>query len=388
MKGIVPFYHLFYGLEFHRFFTRPPDFNSQIKFQIRFTVNNAKQLYQRVHQNNGFHPCYTSIYDTGRKDEANQKMNPEAMGYDRAFFDFDIDNHEAHQLKKELQDLRSLGLFHQKKLQDETMETLRNLIIDERIAAPAIDEAKRFAAMFKEWFGSYPILFFSGCKGCHAYTFFEPINDVDINRCLTWFAEETKETHDYQTMDLSVTKDAKNRLSRVPYSKHQYTGLTVVPFQVDDSYEDIMAKALSPGIEPFSREAYYSTFGEYLQGIDPILKHNMEVEKKQRTTTQGNLDKPLNPMVDDHRLFFKSILGEPEGEYPEKEYLMYRCPFPGHDDNKASFRVHKAGYYCYGCGKKGNYFQFLKEYHGWSDEEVKNHLKTGINKKTVKVKIP
>jgi hypothetical protein len=188
-------------------------------------------------------------------------------------------------------------------------------------------------------------------------------------------------------LDLSVTKDARKRLSRVPYSKHQYTGLTVVPFQVDDSYEDIMVKSLSPGIEPFSRGAYYSTFGEYLQGIDPILNHNLEVKKKQRTTSRGTRDKQFTPMVDDHRLFFHSILGEPEGEYPDKEYVMYCCPFPGHDDNKASFRVHKTGYYCYGCGEKGNYFQFLKTYHGWGDEEVKAHLKSSSTKR-VKVKMP
>ena len=60
--------------------------------------------------------------------------------------------------------------------------------------------------------------------------------------------------------------------------------------------------------------------------------------------------------INDHRIFFKSIIGAPEREYPEKEYIMYKCPFKDHEDNKPSFMVHKNGYYCYGCRReKGNY---------------------------------
>ena len=72
----------------------------------------------------------------------------------------------------------------------------------------------------------------------------------------------------------------------------------------------------------------------------------------------------------------RKFLGEPEKEYPEKEYVMYRCPFKDHPDNKPSFRVHKTGYNCYGCGKSGNYWQFLKDYNGWDDNQVKHYLKS------------
>ncbi len=41
--------------------------------------------------------------------------------------------------------------------------------------------------------------------------------------------------------------------------------------------------------------------------------------------------------VEDHRIFFKSIRGEPVRNISEKEYPMYNCPFPDHDDNKPSF---------------------------------------------------
>ena len=147
------------------------------------------------------------------------------MVIDRAFFDFDIDIQQAHQLKKELMALRSWGIHHQKNLQDELKVQLQNLIIDEKIAEPAINQAKDFSIRFKESFGSYPMLFFSGLKGCHAYTFFEPIN-VDVKRVLSRFTEDIKKAFNYNTLDLSVYGSLN---SRAPYSKHQYTDLTVVP---------------------------------------------------------------------------------------------------------------------------------------------------------------
>ena len=72
--------------------------------------------------------------------------------------------------------------------------------------------------------------------------------------------------------------------------------------------------------------------------------------------------------------FSRKYLGIPEHEYPDKEYVMYRCPFPDHQDTNPSFMVHKRGYKCYGCGEKGNYWQFLKDYNSWNDQKVKEYL--------------
>lgn len=94
---------------------------------------------------------------------------------------------------------------------------------------------------------------------------------------------------------------------------------------------------------------------------------------KETAETQFDGSKYSGP-VEDHRVFFKPILGDPIREYPEKEYLMYNCPFSDHDDLKPSFRVHKTGYYCYGCQRRGNYWQFLKDCYGWRDEEIKQHF--------------
>ena len=176
-------------------------------------------------------------------------------------------------------------------------------------------------------------------------------------------------------MDLAVAKDAQARLSRVPYSKHQLTGLAVVPFTVQDEYETIIENALAPEVESFYREDFITDFHLHLQEIDKIETHNAQIQKNIRRNNKKQYGSKKIKFIDDHRVFFKSILGDPVKEYPEKEYVMYHCPFPDHDDKKPSFRVHRCGYYCYGCLKKGNYWQFLKDYYGWSDEMIREFIK-------------
>lgn len=369
----ISFYKSFYGHKFFRHFRRPPNF--QIKdFKIQFTVQNPKQLYLHVHKNSGFHPCLVHVYNHGLLGNLKRNYSNKLMLYDRAFFDFDVSNPKIKELKNNLTDLRTRGPEFEKDKQVELKKELREAIINDKIAKDAIAEAKDFAIKFKESFGIEPLLFFSGCKGAHVYLFFNPINLIDINRAIFCFADRIKTAYNYKTLDLSVNKDAKSRLSRVPYSKHQYTGLTVVPFQTDDDYDKIMDKSLCPEIEPFTREDYLTDFNLHLSKIDKIESYNNEVRKRARTPS---IVRPsYRGKINDHRLFFKRIIGAPESEYPDKEYVMYRCPFPRHTDNKPSFRVHKTGYYCYGCGRKGNYFQFLKDYNGWSNKQVKAHLKS------------
>lgn len=383
MKGIQTFFKLFYGIEFYRYFTRPPDFPPSQGFRIQYPVKSAKELYLHVHQNSGFHPCYISIYDYGSQDNLNKK-NHDKMVFDRAFFDFDITNHQVQEVKGELINLRTQGLYYHWEKQEKLREKLRTLIIDDRVAEPSINEAKRFASYFNGWFGSYPILFFSGLKGCHAYTFFEPVR-VDINRVLSWFGGEVKKVGGFTTLDLSPCKTAGTRLSRAPYTRHQYTDLTVVPFTINDTYEEILEKALDPRVGSFSREGYYSGFGEYLQEIDPILKQNQEIKRKREQRIQSR-EGQYNPnnrggKVGDHRRWFRGLLGPPAYESPTKPYVMYHCPFPDHPDHHPSFKVHPRGYWCYGCGRHGNYWQFLKDYYGWTDEQVKEQLKRSYKKK-------
>lgn len=367
MKGLQQFYRDFYDHTFHRHFRRPPDTTTS-KFRIQFSVETPKNLYLHVHRNSGLHPCLIHTYDHGSRGNLKRK-DPMKMVFDRAFFDFDVSNDEAKKLKEKLVKLRSQGLGHEKVQQEKLQSQLQKLITNEEITRPAVEEAKDFAAKYKETFGKHPALFFSGSKGCHAYIFFKASSFKNINQALNWFAGHVKKSFNYQTLDLSVTRDASARLSRVPYSKHQISNLTVVPFTIEDSYKDIVEKSMNPQVETFNREDHSTDFHKHLQKIDQIETHNTQIRKN--TLKHAPKSPPRTGKKIDHREFFKKILGEPVKEYPEKEYVMYHCPFPDHDDKKPSFRVHRCGYYCYGCKKKGNYWQFLKEYYGWNDERVR-----------------
>lgn len=370
---LISFYSSFYGDDFVRYFRRPSDSNNK-KFKIQFTIKTPKNLYLHVHRNSGYHPCYIQTYDRGLLGNL-KRDDPSKMIFDRAYFDFDVTDPQVHKIKKELIQLSAHGYNYKQLKQEKLREELRTFLIEKKIAKRAIDEVKDFAVNFKESFGNEPILFFSGCKGCHAYTFFEPIHNLNMNRTLSWFVKKVKEQFNYQTLDESVNKDAISRLSRVPYSKHQLTCLTVVPFTLDDSYDEILEKSLNPNVVTFNKKDYSSSLGEHLQLIDRVLAQNEKLEKKRETMAKDQTSSIKgHHVVEDHREWFKNILGEPNYISPNKPYVMYKCPFKDHEDNKPSFMVYPTGYKCKGCGKKGNYFQFLKDYNGWTDEEVKEHL--------------
>ena len=373
MRGLQSFYQSFYGLIFYRHFRRPTYFEN-IKFRIQFTVETPKSLYLHVHRNSGNHPCLIHTYDHGSR--GNLKRNSsDKMVFDRVFLDFDVSNPEVKKIKKELMDLRSHGLKYESSRQDELKDQLQDLIINGKIAKQAIDEAKYFAVKFEETFGNYPVLFFSGCKGCHAYTFFKATGFKNLNLAVSWFAKNVKKSYNQHTLDLSVTHDAQARLSRIPYSNHHLTGLTVVPFSIEDDYDEIIMKSLNPHVEDFNKEDYQTDFHKHLQKIDHLETYNAQVRSINKTTNKISFNDSKNfNGVYDNRDFFRSLLGDPVREYPDKEYVMYNCPFKDHKDNKPSFRVHKRGYYCYGCQKRGNYWQFLKDFHDWEDKNVRRYL--------------
>ena len=98
--SLTSFYGEFYGLNFFRHFRRLPDLKND-KVRRQFTVKNPKQLYLQVHKNSGYHACMTHVYDHGTCENLNGN-NLSTLHYDRAFFDFDVENQEVKKHKKDL----------------------------------------------------------------------------------------------------------------------------------------------------------------------------------------------------------------------------------------------------------------------------------------------
>jgi len=365
------FYSNFYGDSFRRHFRRIPDFIHSKIFK-QYIVLSPKQLYRHVNKNSGFYPCFISVYDYGSVNNLKGKKKDNLI-FDRIFFDFDTKDSEAERLKTMLIALRKEGPHYKREKQADLKEQLKGRVINNEIPKNAVDDAKIFSKIFKRDFGKEPALFFSGFKGCHTYVFFEPFEPKEINRTVHHFAENVKKSYGLDSMDLSVNKDAMSRVSRIPYSKHQLTDLTVVPFETSDNYNEIVRRAEDPKIQSFNVENHLIDFNIHLKKIDEILSQYVAIKPKTKSNIRFN-SQPSKFKTYDNRLLFKQTIGEPVKEY--EHYNMHQCPFPDHEDSKPSFMVHSKGYNCYGCNRKGNYWQFLKDYNGWDDDQVRMHLKS------------
>ncbi|ADZ10522.1 hypothetical protein Metbo_2308 [Methanobacterium lacus] len=91
-----------------------------------------------------------------------------------------------------------------------------------------------------------------------------------------------------------------------------------------------MVRSLDPHIKNFDVVKYRTNLYKHLQKIDEIEYYNSKIRKttsKPKRTTGNNFKS-----VEDQRILFRQILGVPVHEYPEKEYVMYNCPFHDHED--------------------------------------------------------
>ena len=379
MKPTIPlFYSNFYGEAFFRYYIRVPLHKKPIWKQRQ--VKTSKELYLNVSKSDEFYPSYATVYNYGT-DDALKHKNIADLLFDRVYLDFDASNADAKIIQKELEEIQSVGLKHQLNKQRILQSKLRNMVISDRIAEKSINQAKEFALNFQKEFGKPPLLFFSGYKGAHAYLLFNPTKLKVPKESISEFAKDLKEKHDYDTLDLSVTSNAPRANARVPYSKHHATLLTVIPFQIHESYDEIMNNSLNPKNtlkEPLNLEMYHTWFGEYLkEKIDaPIYLNqllNPTIDKKiPLQSTHSNFFKDS-----DHRMLIKNILGEPDAS--NDNYSKYLCPFNDHKDSSPSFTVYENGYYCFGCQKHGNFWQFLKDYYNWNNNQVKKYLKSTQN---------
>lgn len=374
MRYTLPaFYSDFYGIKFARLFVRVPLTKCNPSTQLQYKILTPKQLQYQVNRNSGHFKCFISVYSYGSSIQDLNGNYKEHPSVDRVFFDFDLESAKIKNALDELKNLRKNGLNYNLSQQQELLDYIYNCIVNENASIDPINQAKRFAEYIYDEYGNYPVLVFSGFKGCHAYCFFEPVHLEHINGTIHSFADDIMETQNLGSMDLSVNKDPDNRKSRIPFSKHEITGLNVVPFHIDDSYEEIINKALNPTIQPFDLQDHLTTLNNHLEAIDKTITP-FEPERRRRQMLRHKNQRNGSIMFNrDNRTFFQEVLGPPEMEY--QNYDVYYCPFTDHTDTNPSFVVYSSGYKCFGCGRRGNYWKYLKERRGFSDKQIRKYLK-------------
>ena len=313
---------------------------------------------------------------------------------DRLFFDLDTDNEEAKAIKT-MQTEAKANLMGKERYNTikELQKEFRELILDKHILYNTFTEAKKLIDYLVKS-GAKPHITFSGSKGLHINTFIEPLQLNNSNRVNEAYTRQLKRELKLNTLDLNV-KDISSRLQRVPYSKHERTGLYAVPLAPSITYEELIEVISSnkPEVREFNIADYYSSrsFRNMLIILDNDLTlldlknkatKEKEAERNRRKIFNNNFtrsDVNYNEYFTDLRDLVELVLGAPVKR--NKEYNLYKCCF--HKDNTASAICGKYVFYCFSCGANYNWYNFIKNYYKLESardvfskaEELKQQLK-------------
>ena len=293
---------------------------------------------------------------------------------DRLFFDLDTDNEEAKAIKT-MQTEAKANLMGKERYNTikELQKEFRELILDKHVLYNTFTEAKKLIDYLVKS-GAKPYITFSGSKGLHINTFIEPLQLNNSNRVNEAYTRQLKRELKLNTLDLNV-KDISSRLQRVPYSKHERTGLYAVPLAPSITYEELIEVISSnkPEVREFNIADYYSSrsFRNMLIILDNDLTlldlknkatKEKEAERNRRKIFNNNFtrsDVNYNEYFTDLRDLVELVLGAPVKR--NKEYNLYKCCF--HKDNTASAICGKYVFYCFSCGANYNWYNFIKNYY-------------------------
>lgn len=313
---------------------------------------------------------------------------------DRLFFDLDTDNKEAKAIKN-MQTEAKANLMGKERARTikELQKEFRELIVEKHILYNTFTEAKKLLDYLVKS-GAKPYLTFSGSKGLHINTFIEPLQLNNSNKVNEAYTRQLKRELKLKTLDLNV-KDISSRLQRVPYSKHERTGLYAVPLAPSITYEELIETISSNKLDvtDFNINDYYSSrsFRNMLIVLDNDLAlldsknkatKEAEAERNRRKIFNNSFtrsDVNYNEYFTDLRDLVELILGTPVKR--NKDYNMYKCCF--HNDNTASAICGKFVFYCFSCGANYNWYNFIKNYYKLDSakavfskaEELKQQLK-------------
>lgn len=292
--------------------------------------------------------------------------------YDRLFFDFDVSDDRASEIKKEILDTQSNLVGRKRREKIKSLQSrYRSLIFDEDLLEKPFVEAIKLCDYLRNK-GIKAYLIASGSKGFHVNVFFGELQLNQIGKISQHLASVFQKTLVLDTLDLAVNRDPHRRLQRVPYSINSKTKLYCQPIPNDISYEetlDLIGKNKNKPVE-FRIDEYYApcSFSDLLASLNDDFNKEIKRENKRRAVmhkTAGHYD-DLFENVDLRDLAILT-LGEPVTIYENRN--TYCCPF--HDDTHPSAVVFEDRFYCSACGVNLNKYDFVMQVTG---SKTKNEM--------------
>ena len=304
---------------------------------------------------------------------------------DRLFFDFDMDSSEEVKTIKENMGKAKIELHGKERITviKDYQKQFRNLILNDNLLSRPFNELKTLINYFMETLGIKPYPLFSGSKGFHLVVFLNPMKLINIDKISYNLAVHLKKKLDLELIDLSVNKDPISRKQRIPYSKHERTGLYTVPIDNEVTYDEFLQQVQRNRVRPssFDKESYFpdEIFHKNLINLNDKITEGMKKEQMKQKELQKQkrellAAKRINNNHDsvgidfrdiDMRTLVSKVIGSPEREY--SNYSMFKCPF--HNDNNPSMKVTPKYCSCYTCGFYLNYYDFIKKYYNLKTQE-------------------
>lgn len=209
-----------------------------------------------------------------------------------------------------------------------------------------------------------PRLYFSGSKGIAAYLDFEPVAlEPWLKRlALESFQRNLMHKLNIGTMDTQPIGDLA-RISRIPNTKHQSSGLWCIPVTIDEIEKGVeYVKGLATAPRRLQIEINSdNSMPEVLIRFAKHIEHRTEIER-----LIGKAKKLLDALtakkkhghvrwIDSDKVKANNTLASVMGTNEQ----MIKCPF--HNDHNPSLHIdhNKQLWYCFGCKKGGDVISYV-----------------------------
>jgi len=235
-----------------------PDKDNSFRRNIYLKPEDAIDKLLKLNQQKNH--VYTSIYGYHEKMTASKDVSDADVVFDRLIFDFDVEESDNFILLHNGYNKEDLKLLNPEEITARASEirakeqlALSECATDKDVQDYYIkkyeknyliepfNESRKVAEEFKRLFDVEPLLFFTSGKGLHLVVLLNnPIKIDNVNLVVEQIAKGFKKSLKLKTIDLSVCRDAKNRLIRLPCSQHQKTKLFNNQIMLNTKYLDMI----------------------------------------------------------------------------------------------------------------------------------------------------